>query len=235
MHAAKVTKKIGPITCVASGEASRWSLYPLNMTNCPCCSASYDTGWNSLAGCSASLGSGAPAHRQMRGTVKAPGLAHKTFLFISWQIIGWIFLLKCILESVPSCKQEVTAPVIFLLMGSCSPGISATSARSSLLGISCSNTFSIDSYQRLCLQSECGRARENKSWHRMLQRASVGSYCQWPSQTNWLWCSYTIPATHTYEKALQAVTHCTSTSLLIWQVCRCSNDPFLRITQPHKR
>lgn len=37
-------------------------------------------------------------------------------------------------------------------MGKCPPGVSYTSAKSTLLGISCSNTFFIDLYQRLRLQ-----------------------------------------------------------------------------------
>ncbi len=48
-------------------------------------------------------------------------------------------------------------------MCKCPPGISDTSAKSTLLGISCSNTFFIDLYQRLCLQSECGWARYKTS------------------------------------------------------------------------
>ncbi len=56
-------------------------------------------------------------------------------------------------------------------MGKCPLGISADSARSTLLGISCSNTFFIDLYQRLCLQSQCGWAKYNIAWHEILSES----------------------------------------------------------------
>lgn len=111
------------------------------------------------------------ALRQMRGNERAPGLAlTNIFMFIYLQIIGWFYLLKCIAALVPSRYRKVQFQSFFFCfgMGKCPPGISATSAKSTLLSISCSNTFFIDLYQRLCLQSESGRARYNIAWHKIL-------------------------------------------------------------------
>lgn len=85
------------------------------------------------------------------------------FMCIYLQIIGWFYLLKCIRAFVPA--RHISTIFFFLEMGKCPPGISGTSAKSTLPGISCSNTFFIDLYQRLCLQSECGRARYKIAWH----------------------------------------------------------------------
>lgn len=73
-------------------------------------------------------------------------------------------------------------------MGKCPPEISAASAKSTLLGISCSNTFSIDLYQHPRLQSECGWARYNIAWHKILfgVPAIVSNCCQ-PRKTSRLW------------------------------------------------
>lgn len=73
-------------------------------------------------------------------------------------------------------------------MGKCPPEISAASAKSTLLGISCSNTFSIDLYQHPRLQSECGWARYNIAWHKILfgVPAIVRNCCQ-PRKTSRLW------------------------------------------------
>lgn len=164
-------------------------LYPLNMTNCPCCSASYDTGKNSLPGCSASLGSGSPALRQMRGNKQAPGLAHTnthihTF-YVHILTNNWLLLSVKVHHSFcPFEVQRGTIPVIFLVMGKCPPGIPAASAKSTLLGISCSNTVFIDLYQASACSLSVGERGTTYLDTKSSQRANIVSYCRQPGKTN---------------------------------------------------
>lgn len=90
------------------------------------------------------------------GAVKAPGLAHTNMSDYLRTNNELLLSVKAHLSTAPSHKHKVAAPAVCFTDGFVFSGDFCTSARSSLLGISCSNTFSIDLYQRLCLQSECG-------------------------------------------------------------------------------
>lgn len=126
----------------------------------------------------------------MRGNKQPPGLAHThTHTFIYLQVIVWFYLFNCIIVFVPWSSSEAHfQSFFFFAMGKCPPEISATSAKSTLLGISCSNTFSIDLYQHPRLQSECGWARYNIAWHKILFGVpAIVSYCRQPRKTGRLY------------------------------------------------
>ena len=112
-----------------------------------------------------------------------------THTFIYLQVIVWFYLFNCIIVFVPWSSSEAHfQSFFFFAMGKCPPEISATSAKSTLLGISCSNTFSIDLYQHPRLQSECGWARYNIAWHKILFGVpAIVSYCRQPRKTGRLY------------------------------------------------
>lgn len=95
----------------------------------------------------------------------------------------------------------------FLAMGE-------TSSKSTLLGISCSNTFSIDLYQRLCLQSERGWARYNIAWHKNLLVCHRRQFTATSRAKQTGYSALTPPQQCTlYGKLLQPVTGYKSTLL----------------------
>lgn len=107
-------------------------------------------------------------------------------------------------------------------MGKYPPGISVASAKSTLLGISCSNTFFIDLYQRLCLQSQRGWARYNIAWHRILSECQRRQLRPSAKQNKQVMVHLHHLSNVCLERVLQALTGCKSTCFLIRQVCRCT-------------
>lgn len=110
----------------------------------------------------------------------------------------------------------------FFVTGKRPPGISDTSAKSTLLGISCSNTFFIDLYQRPCLQSECGWARYKIAWHKILSvcqhRQLLPSAKQNKQVRVHLQRLCNVCFIENLEQVLQAVTGYKSTCFLICRV-----------------
>lgn len=177
------------------------------MTNCPCCSASYDTGSDSLAGCSAWLGSGAPAHRQMKGTVKAPGLARTNIsVFTSSQIIGCFYLLKCIsVQTGSHSSSHFFTDGFMFSRDSCD---------------FCLVLAAVIPFPLICISASACSLSVGEQGKTYLNTEPFGvpaSSVTATSQAKQTGCgALTRSQRHTLdEKAPQAATDCTSTSLLI--------------------